>query len=139
MRKRPPKHTKPKLRTAVRARPTFISISGEVKVWSARLIEELQTWPGITTKPMFGFLSFYRKKVIFAALSTTKGFGSPSSFMLKFDSLPSSLLTRAQNDTRLNISTRVPGQGWFSFELNSESDIRDALFWLGKAYEALGK
>src|SRR5207344_1445025 len=96
---------------------------------------ELQAWPGITTKPMFGFLSFYRKRYIFAALSTTRGFGSPSSFMLKFDPLPISLFKRAQRDSRLNMRTHIPGKGWFSFELSSESDIRDALFWLDQAYE----
>jgi hypothetical protein len=32
-----------------------------------------------------------------------------------------------------------PGMGWLSFELNSESDPRDALFWLNPAYKTAAK
>jgi hypothetical protein len=40
-----------------------------MKRWSAMLQSELVSWPAISTKSMFGFLSFYRQGTIFAAPS----------------------------------------------------------------------
>jgi hypothetical protein len=113
-----------------RMRVTFPRISDEMKEWSAMLGAELQSWPQISTKKMFGFLSFYRGGAIFAALPQTRGFDSPSSMILKFNAMAPKLLKRAEADGRMDTSTRVPGRGWFSFELRSENDLRDALWWL---------
>jgi len=88
---------------------------------------------------MFGFLFFYRKGTVFAALPQTRGFSSSSSLIVKFNPMPPGLLKRAQTDPRMDTNTRVPGKGWFSFELSSEADMRDALFWLNHAYEAAAK
>jgi hypothetical protein len=106
-----------------------------MKEWSAMLQSELNSWPFITTKSMFGFLSFYRRGKIFAALPQTRGFSSSSSLIFKFNPMPPALWKRAQADPRMDTSTRIPGKGWFSFELNSDNDVRDALFWLNHAYE----
>ncbi len=103
------------------------------------LAAELKTWPGVSTKPMFGSLAFYRGDKIFAALPQTRGLKSASSFILKFDPMPQPLLKRAQADSRLDTNKRVPSKGWFSFELNVEADLRDALYWLNQAYEARAK
>jgi len=46
------------------------------------------------------------------------------------------LLKKARADSRMDTNTRVPGKGWFSFEVASESDLRDALSWLDHAYRA---
>lgn len=100
------------------------------------LQSELTSWPHVSTKSMFGFLSFYRRGVIFAALPRSRGFDSPSSLILKFNPMPPALLKRAQSDRRMDTNTRVPGKGWFTFRLNSEGDLRDALWWLSQAYEA---
>jgi len=99
------------------------------------LQSELNSWPFITTKSMFGFLFFYRHGKVFAALPQTRGFSSSSSLIFKFNPMPPALWKRAQADPRMDTSTRIPGKGWFSFELNSENDVRDALFWLNHAYE----
>ena len=45
------------LRSARRAGPNFPPISEEMERWSALLISEVNSWPDIATKPMFGFLS----------------------------------------------------------------------------------
>lgn len=103
------------------------------------LESEIISWPGISTKSMFGFLSFYRRGTIFAALPQTRGFSSSSSVILKFNPMPPALLKHAQSDPRVDSNTRIPGKGWFSLELNSESDLRDALRWLNQAYEAAKK
>jgi hypothetical protein len=117
----------------------FLPISEEMKEWSALLQTELNSWPAITTKSMFGFLFFYRRGAVFAALPRTKGFDSPSSLVFKFNPMPPHLTNRATDDRRMNASTTVTSKGWFSFNLTSDADLRDALFWLNKAYEAATK
>lgn len=128
--------TQKKQSSTPRRRPQFPRISQEMLHWSALLEAELKTWPGVSRKPMFGFHSFYRGKIIFAAIPYSRGFHTSSSFILKFDPMPSALFKRAQADSRLDTSTRIPGKGWFSFELNSNIDLQDALWWLSQAYEA---
>jgi hypothetical protein len=85
---------------------------------------------------MFGFLSFYRTGRIFAALPRTRGFNSSSSLILKFNPMRAALLEKARADARMDTNTRVSGRGWFSFEVASECDLRDALGWLDRAYQA---
>jgi hypothetical protein len=106
-------------------RGEFLPVSGEMKEWSALLQSELNSWPAITTKSMFGFLFFYRRGTVFAALPRTKGFDSPSSLVFKFDPLPPGLRKRATADQRMDASTKVTSKGWFSFNLSSDSDLRD--------------
>jgi hypothetical protein len=120
-------------------RATFAPISDEMRRWSRLLEAELMTWPDVSTKSMFGFLSFYRAGKIFAALPRTRGFHSSSSLILKFNPMPGTLLVKARADGRMDTNTRVPGKGWFSFEVASESDLRDALGWLDQAYQAAQK
>jgi hypothetical protein len=119
-----------------RPRPKLLPISEEMRHWSAMLETEACSWPKITTKPMFGFLSFYRAGKIFAAIPRTRGFGAASALILKFDPMLPPLLQKAQSDSRLDTSTRIPGKGWFSFEISSNEDLRDALWWLGRAYDS---
>jgi hypothetical protein len=121
------------------SRAKFLPISEEMKQWSAMLASELHSLPGITTKSMFGFLFFYRNGKVFAALPQTRGFSSASSLIVKFDPMSPALLKRAQGDPRMDTNTRIPGKGWFSFELSSKTDLRDALFWLNHSYEAAAK
>ncbi|MGB7844089.1 MAG: hypothetical protein WBL63_00610 [Candidatus Acidiferrum sp.] len=128
-----------KPQSARTSRAKFLPISDEMKKWSALLASELNSLPGITTRRMFGFLFFYRKGKVFAALPQTRGFSSSSSLIVKFNPMSPVLLKLAQRDPRMDTHTRVPGKGWFSFELASEADVRDALFWLNHAYEAAAK
>ena len=107
-----------------------------MKEWSALLAGELHSWPQITTKKMFGFLAFYRNGTIFAALPQTRGFDSPSSLIFKFHPMAPKLLKRAKTDERMDTSTRVPGRGWFSYQLRTQADLRDVVWWLSQAYEA---
>lgn len=127
----------PKLRVARDPRPKFVAISDDMKHWSALLIAELNAWPGIMVKSMFGFWSLYRRTTIFACLPRTRGFDSPSSLILKFNPMPAVLLKRARADSRMEAN--MPGKRWFAFRLNSEADLRDALWWLSQAYEAAKK
>ena len=119
--------------------PAFIPISEEMKQWSAMLTSELLRWPNISTRSMFGFFFFYRRRKVFAALPRTRGFDSPSGLLFKFDPMPLALHKRAQNDARLGASAKPSSKGWFSFHLASEADLHDALWWLNQAYEAAKK
>jgi hypothetical protein len=127
---RPAKRKVPKMRE----RPKMPPISEEMKLWSAMLKTELTGWPQVTSKPMFGMSGFYRCKKIFAALPVTKGFDTPSSIIFRFDPMPADLNQRALKEPRI-----TPGTRWFSFEIQSTEDLRDALWWLNQAYEAAKK
>jgi hypothetical protein len=129
--KKKPRHTP--LRQNIRS--VLIPITPEMQQWSALLEEELKTWPGVTAKRLFSFRSFYRGKTIFAALPRSRSFNSATSIIFKFNPMPPVLIKRAQADARVNFNTRIPGTGWLSFELKSEADLRDALWWLSHAYE----
>ncbi len=127
---------KPRQRTRKQGiRPSLIPITPEMQHWSALLEEELKTWPDVMAKRLFSFRSFYRGKNIFAALPRSRSFNSATSIIFKFNPMPTALIKRAQADERVNFNTRISGTGWVSFELKSEADLRDALWWLNHAYE----
>jgi len=104
---------------SMRDRPKMPPISEEMKQWSAMLKTEVSGWPRISTKPMFGMMGLYRGKKIFGGLPVTRGFDTPNS-----------VIFRVLKDSRI-----TPGKRWFSFEVASTSDLRDALWWLNQAYE----
>ncbi len=115
---------------SMRDRPKMPPISEEMKQWSAMLKTEVSGWPRISTKPMFGMMGLYRGKKIFGGLPVTRGFDTPNSVIFRFDPMPQDLLQRVLKDSRI-----TPGNRWFSFEVASTSDLRDALWWLNQAYE----
>jgi hypothetical protein len=127
--------------SASRARPRrkLVPISQEMRHWAALLESELDTFPGIKTKSMFGFQAYYRGGEIFAAIPRTRGYGTPNSLMVKFFPVPDKLIAKAKNDSRLSAPTGVPGNGWHAFELSSSDDIRHALWWLREAHSFAGK
>jgi hypothetical protein len=118
-------------------RPKLLPISEEARRWSVLLESELLSWPGVIAKRMFGFRAVYRGKRIFAALPHSRSFSADASVLLKFDSMPPALLKRAESDLRLHANR--PGKGWFSFTLNSDTDLHDALGWLNHCYESAKK
>src|SRR5437763_9311715 len=61
----------------------FHKRSPEMQRWAAMLAEELEQWPGVTTKPMFGLTGFYRGKTIFAAVPKTRCLNTPNSVIFK--------------------------------------------------------
>jgi hypothetical protein len=97
----------------------------------------LLSWPGVIAKRMFGFRALHRGKRIFAALPHSKGFGPDASILLRMKTMPLVLLQRAKSDNRIAMNT--PGNGWFSFTLNSDTDVHDAIEWLDHSYELARK
>lgn len=129
-RKRP---AKPKSK---RSRPKLFPIDDEMKELAAMLEKEISDWPGVKKKPMFGFQGFYRDGVIFAGLPRSRAMHSPRSLIFKFASMSSANRDSAKQDSRIDTISRMPGSGWLAYEVNSASDLRDALEWLGLAYKA---
>jgi hypothetical protein len=124
-----------KAKKTKRLRPRMPNASEEMKQWSAMLGNELINWPQVTTRPMFGLRGFYRGKKIFAALPVTRAIKNPNSLIFRIKPMPPELLERAKKEPRIDTETRAPGAKWFIFELNSEADFRDALWWINQAYD----
>jgi hypothetical protein len=119
----------------MRARPALIRISEEMKQWSALLGAELERWPGVRTKPMFGFVSFYRGKNIFAALPRTRAMNSANSIIFKLRRARPKELEKLRRDPRAQVSEKGMA-GWQSLEVGSTADLKHALDWLDRAWRA---
>jgi hypothetical protein len=124
-----------KTKKTKRPRPRMPLASEEMKQWSAMLGNELSNLPKVTARPMFGLRGFYRGKKIFAALPVTRGIRNPNALIFRIQPMPADLLQRASKEPRIDTENRIPSAKWFTFELHSESDFRDALWWLNQAYE----
>ncbi len=118
-----------------RPRPALVRISEEMKQWSALPGAELERWPGVTTKPMFGFVSFYCGRSIFAALPKTRAMNSASSIIFKLRRASRQELEKLRRDPRAQVSEKGMA-GWQSLELASSADLKGALAWLDRAYRA---
>ena len=121
-----------------RARPKLPKVSEEMKAWSAALTTEVAGLPQVRARGFFGFTALYRGNKIFALLPCTRAVETPNSLAFKLESPPWRILTRLQHDPRV-AATEIEKARWFRFELNTSTDWRDALDWLGHAYEAAGK
>lgn len=118
-----------------RSRPSLVRASEEMKQWSALLGAELLTWPGVRTKPMFGFTSFYRGRNIFAAIPKTRAMNSANSIIFKLRRAAAQDKAKLRHDSRSKLSEKGMA-GWQAFELTSSSDLKGALAWLDRAYRA---
>ncbi|MFL6300731.1 MAG: hypothetical protein ACJ71N_09020 [Terriglobales bacterium] len=114
--------------------PRFQKLSPEMQRWAAMLAEEVEQWPGVTTKPMFGLTGFYRGKTIFAAVPRSRCLGSSNSVIFK---LPEGSKWREQapKDPRI-AQENMDTHKWFPFEIGSEGDLRDALLWFERAFQS---
>ncbi len=115
-------------------RPKLPAVSEQMKAWSAALAAEVETWPAVTARPMFGFTALYRRKRIFAVVPRTRGMETPNSLAFKLLAPSPRMMTRLRNEQRVR-PTVMHQSRWFTFELSSDRDVRDALDWLSRAYE----
>ena len=125
---------KPKLPSSSKG-PVLKSISDEMREWSAMLHAEVETWPAVSAKKMFGMISLYRRKQIFAALPYTRALGAADSFMFKFEKPSAKVLAKLQSDPRI-IAEQGTGTRWFIFRICLPADLHPAIEWLAHAYEA---
>jgi hypothetical protein len=108
----------------VARRPTLPKTDAEMQRWCAQLEADVMSWPGVTTRPMFGLVALYREKQIFAALPRTRAVNPPFSLMVKLPGVRSVRLT-----------PNGPGAAWATFALESSEDISEALRLLERAYD----
>lgn len=109
--------------------------SEEMKEWANLLGQELEKWPKVSAKPMFGLRCYYRGRKIFGALPVTRSIGSTNALMFKIKPMPPALQERAGKEPRISASKNLQTRKWNLFEMNSPEDLRDALWWLNQAYE----
>jgi hypothetical protein len=112
-------------------------ISEEMKAWSAALAAEIGDWPDVTMRPFFGFTALYRDDKLFGLLPHTRGMETENSLVFKLEVPGPRVLTRLRQDSRIG-STVMQKARWFTFELTTDADLRDALEWLGRGYEEQG-
>lgn len=110
-------------------------VSDEMKAWAAALAAELATWPHIRSRVFFGFTAIYRDDKIFVLLPRTRALEHPNSVAFKLESAGPRIVARARRDSRIGYTERQKAR-WFTFALSAEADLRDALEWLLRAYEA---
>jgi hypothetical protein len=108
-------------------------ISEEMKQWSAMLETELNDWPHVTSKPMFGMTAFYRGSQIFAILPKTRAFETSSGVAFRFEEISKKLADELKNDAR--VLTNPIGKKWITFEVRDPKDLNAALEWMSRAFE----
>lgn len=118
-----------------RDRPRLPKISEEMKAWSAALSAEVANWPDVTVRPMFGMFGVYRGKRILAVLPRTRALDVPDSIAFKVPVSSPGLRRRAKPDPRIKFPESTQPK-WLTFAIGSEGDLRGALEWLHRAYEA---
>jgi len=119
------------------SRPKLPAVSEEMKAWSVALGAEIAGWPSVSSRPMFGFTALYRGKRIFAILPRTRGMETPNSLAFKLEDAGPRALARLRGESRIQTAV-MRASRWFVFELSSDGDLKAALDWLGRAYEAAG-
>jgi hypothetical protein len=119
-------------------RPKLPVVSEQMKAWSVALASEISEWPEVATRSFFGLTALYRKDQIFALLPRTRGLETANSLAFKLDGQVPTVRRRLGGDSRIG-STQMQRTRWFTFELASDADLRDALDWLGLAHAAANK
>jgi hypothetical protein len=117
------------------SRPRPQRVPEEMKAWAAALAGEMTTWPGVQSRVFFGFTALYRKNKIFALLPRTRALEPSNSVGFKLKSTRQ-IVAQARTDSRVGY-TQMQKARWFTFAVSAEADLRDALKWLQRAYEAM--
>lgn len=106
-----------------------------MKAWSAALASELRDWPQIALKPFFGFTALYRGKFLFGLLPRTRSIVKGNSVAFRFDNPNHAAHSLIAKDSRVAAFDKEKIR-WFLFELACDSDLHDALDYLGRAFAA---
>jgi hypothetical protein len=118
--------------------PTLPPISEQMQAWSAALATELKDWPQSRQVVFFGFTALYRGRAIFGILPRTRCIESKNSIAFRIDAPIRKLRSALDADRRIGSIDRNNTR-WFTFEMSSDSDLHDALNWLGSAYTAAAR
>jgi len=113
-------------------------ITEEMKAWATALAAETADWPHLSQRSFFGFTALYRGETIFAMLPRSKNLESVNTIAFKIKTLPTNLRERLASDRRIGAILQE-NSPWYTFLLSSNTDLHDALDWLGHAYTAASK
>ena len=117
--------------------PKLPPVSDQMKAWSSALAAEVADWPQVTARNrFFGFTALYRVSRMFAALPRTRAMQTANSLVFKLKDVSSTVKKRLKSDSRVG-SMQIKNVRWFTFELSSDSDLHDALNWIGIAYDSV--
>jgi hypothetical protein len=97
-------------RTNKGKRPKLVVVPEEMRRVFSLIAEEVGTWPGVSTKLMFGLRAVYRDGVVFAMLPDKRSLEVLDAIAYK------------------------EGGGWKTFEVKGEEGIGGALSVLEEAY-----
>ena len=113
----------------------FPPVSEQMKAWSAALAAEIRDWPHLTEKSFFGFTALYRNGSMFGLLPKTRSIFSGNAVVFRFHGINPAIRSRLEKDSRIAAFDKDRTR-WFNFELSCDTDLHDALDYLGLAYEA---
>jgi len=112
-------------------------VTEQMKAWSWALAAELRNWPQVTQKSFFGFTALYRRRSMFGLLPRTRNIfkGNAVAFRLERANRSAQMLLR--KDSRIAAFDKDKTR-WFTFQILCDTDLHDALDFLGRAFEAAG-
>ncbi|PYQ41672.1 MAG: hypothetical protein DMG99_10660 [Acidobacteria bacterium] len=106
-----------------------------MKAWSTALAAELREWPQVTQKSFFGFTALYRGKTMFGLLPRTRSIFKGNAVAFRINAENRSLQCLIEKDPRISAFDKDKAR-WFTFELSRDTDLHDALDYLGRAFAA---
>ena len=122
----------------MKIRPKLEKVSEEMKAWSTLLGQELEKWPELTSRRMFGMTLFYRGRSVFAALPRTRSFESPDAVAFKLHAMDAKTAGLLRSEPSIALPANRAG-GWISFAIRDSRHLSAALAWLLRAYESASK
>lgn len=115
--------------------------------WAEGLRQELEKWPGVQVRRAFGMVLVYREDIVFGALPGTRALYEEDAILIKFVRESPALARRigaercfvAGNMQERGKNKQGEGRKWRIYLLREERDVREAVEWLGRAYELAAK
>jgi hypothetical protein len=131
------------MRQGKHGRTALPKIDEEMREFCALISSEIANWPDVSSRKMFGMLSFYRELPafpqprIFACLPDTRALTLPRAISFKLVEPKPAQISRMKADTRVTASEAPKHLSkWFDFSITEPGDVNEALWWLEQAYRA---
>jgi len=131
------------MRQGKHGRPSLPKIDEEMRELCALISTEINKWQDVSSRKMFGMLSFYRELPgfpqprIFACLPDTRALSSSRAIAFKLVEPKPAQISRMKADSRVTASEAPKHLSkWFDFSINESADVNEALWWLEQAYRA---
>jgi hypothetical protein len=123
-------------------RPGLPKVDDEMRQLCGLISAELKKWPDVTSRHMFGMLSFYREvshfpqPKIFACIPDKRALSSARAIAFKLEKPTQAHLARMKAEARIATPAIAAHAKWLEFSLTAPGDIHEALWWLEQAYKS---